>query len=146
MYFTKAQMRALWFVVLVFAAAVGYHYLSFYLRPGPLVDFNEFEQEFIRIRDSLAQTIQTDSSGLVADQSKMAGTDQSIILQRYPVNINTANRTQLQELPRIGPAMAERIITYRRENGPFTSPEDLMNIKGIGHKTYEKLKGLVVVE
>ncbi|MCL1917387.1 MAG: helix-hairpin-helix domain-containing protein [Peptococcaceae bacterium] len=61
------------------------------------------------------------------------------------VNINTANSSQLQRLPGVGPAIAERIIAYRTANGVFVSPEDLMNVSGIGQKTYEKLADQITV-
>ncbi len=56
------------------------------------------------------------------------------------VNINTATVEQLDTLPGIGPALAERIIQYRTENGPFEHIEDLMKVKGIGPAMFEKLK------
>lgn len=56
------------------------------------------------------------------------------------ININTANLHTLTLLPGVGPKMAERIIAYREENGPFRRPEDLMRIRGIGKKTFAKLK------
>lgn len=56
------------------------------------------------------------------------------------ININTADSTQLQELNGVGPATAEKIIDYRKQNGRFQSIEDIKNVSGIGDKTYEKLK------
>lgn len=61
------------------------------------------------------------------------------------VNINTANAEQLISLPRIGEKIAQRIIDYRKENGKFKKPADLMKVKGIGEKTFEKLKKLITV-
>lgn len=57
-----------------------------------------------------------------------------------PVNINTAGENELKKLPRIGPAMAKRIIEFRIVNGPFNSINDLMKVKGIGEKTFKKIK------
>ena len=68
---------------------------------------------------------------------------------KYPeirVNINTASRRELMLLPRIGPKMADRILAYREGNGPFRSKEEIMKVKGIGEKTFEDLKELIVVE
>lgn len=62
------------------------------------------------------------------------------------VNINTASLAELQTLPRIGPAIAQRIIDFREENGKFTKITDLLKVKGIGEKTFEGLKDLIIVE
>jgi competence protein ComEA len=57
------------------------------------------------------------------------------------VDINTAAPAALEALPGIGPALAQRIVDYREENGPFAQPEDVMNVSGIGPATFEKLEG-----
>lgn len=59
------------------------------------------------------------------------------------VNINEADAGQLSLLPRIGPALAERIVAFRDENGKFSSPADLMLVRGIGEKTMELLRPFV---
>ena len=62
-----------------------------------------------------------------------------------PININTATAPELEALPGVGPAMAARIVEYRTKNGGFKKVEDLMNVKGIGEKTFLKLKSLVTI-
>jgi len=62
------------------------------------------------------------------------------------VNINTADASQLSLLPRIGEKAAQRIIEYRTEHGPFKKATDLMQVKGIGAKTFEGLSAYVAVE
>lgn len=61
------------------------------------------------------------------------------------VNLNTADAAALETLPRIGTALAERILAWRDENGRFTSVEDLLAVPGIGEKMLESLRDLVSV-
>ena len=61
------------------------------------------------------------------------------------VNINSADASQLSLLPRVGPSVAQRIVEFRKENGPFKSPDDLMLVRGIGEKTYALIKPYVAV-
>ncbi|MDZ4167026.1 MAG: ComEA family DNA-binding protein [Coriobacteriia bacterium] len=59
------------------------------------------------------------------------------------VNINAANATELETLPGVGPATAQKIVDDREKNGPFAAPEDLMRVPGIGPKKFEALADLV---
>ena len=82
------------------------------------------------------------------------GTDYTISVQRQaaervtpeppepegPVDVNTAGLDELQRLTGIGPALAQRIIDYREEHGPFRTVEDLLEVKGIGEATLEKFR------
>lgn len=61
------------------------------------------------------------------------------------VDLNTADAAALDTLPRVGPALAERIIAWREENGRFTSVEDLLAVSGIGEKMLEALRDRVRV-
>jgi competence protein ComEA len=62
-----------------------------------------------------------------------------------PVNLNSASAIQLQTLPGIGASTAQRILDYRQKNGAFKKTEELMNVKGIGEKSFLKMKSLVTV-
>jgi competence protein ComEA len=61
------------------------------------------------------------------------------------VNLNTASASQLESLPGIGAKTAQRIVEYRQKNGDFKKVEELMNVKGIGEKTFLKLKPQLTV-
>ena len=63
-----------------------------------------------------------------------------------PVNINTASQAQLEMLPGIGPALAEAILSYRTDFGPFVTTEQLMEVPGIGEKRYAAVEKLICVE
>jgi competence protein ComEA len=62
------------------------------------------------------------------------------------VNINTASTEELQTLNGIGPAKAEAIIAYREEKGGFQKKEDLLNVSGIGEKSFEKMEEAITVQ
>ena len=61
------------------------------------------------------------------------------------VNINRASVTELDALPGVGPSTAQAIVDYRTTNGPFGSPEDLLNVKGIGPAKFDAMRKLVGV-
>lgn len=61
------------------------------------------------------------------------------------IDINTADSAELQKLNGVGPATAEKIISYRESNGRFKSVEEIKNVSGIGDKTYEKIKEYIRV-
>ncbi len=73
------------------------------------------------------------SIALAEEASPAAGSQQGV------VNINTADAAQLSLLPRVGEKAAQRIIEYRTQNGPFKKTSDLMQVKGFGAKTFERL-------
>jgi competence protein ComEA len=62
-----------------------------------------------------------------------------------PLNLNTATAAELQALPGVGASTAKLIIEHRQKNGGFKKIEELMNIKGIGEKSFLKLKPMVTV-
>jgi competence ComEA-like helix-hairpin-helix protein len=69
-----------------------------------------------------------------------------VLPARNSIDINTATKSQLMNLPGIGASFAERIIEYRKIHGAFASANDLSNIKGIGKKKLEKLRPFVRVK
>ena len=80
---------------------------------------------------------------LVPLAEAMAG--QQSAAGKAKVNINSAGLNELQALPRIGPKIAQRILDFRKEHGPFKRVEELMKVKGIGEKMFGSLKDLITV-
>ncbi len=70
----------------------------------------------------------------------------ALIQQARQININQATAEELERLPEIGPTMARRLVEYRQQHGQFHSPEDVLNVPGIGPKTLEAIREYVVVE
>lgn len=83
-----------------------------------------------------------DDSGLPENTTTGAGE----VLGATVININTASEKELMTLSGIGQAKAQQIIQYREENGLFDTPEDLMNVSGIGEKSFETLKDSIKVK
>ena len=75
-----------------------------------------------------------------ADDTKSAATPTGV------VNINTADVAQLSLLPRVGAKAAQRIIDYRNQHGAFAKTSDLMQVKGIGDKSFQRLSSYLTVE
>ena len=73
-------------------------------------------------------------------------TGQSEPLGDGKIDINNATVVQLDMLPGIGEVIAQRIIDYREENGPFTKIEDIKNVSGIGDKKFEQIKEYIKVD
>jgi len=67
------------------------------------------------------------------------------VAEKAAINLNTATLDQLETLPGIGRKVAERILEHRAKSGGFKKIEELMNVKGIGEKSFLKLKPLVSV-
>lgn len=83
-----------------------------------------------------------DDSGLPENTTTGAGEASGATV----ININTASEQELMTLSGIGQAKAQQIIQYREENGLFDTPEDLMNVSGIGEKSFETLKDSIKVK
>ena len=87
------------------------------------------------------------SSFILADGHAGEAKPEMMMLEPMTVNINSASSEDLAvHLKGIGLKTAQAIIDYRNENGDFSSPEDIMNVKGIGEHTFETNKDMIVVK
>jgi competence protein ComEA len=99
------------------------------------VELSDQQQVYVPRKDEEGTAVALPGDG-VTDPSGVTGAT---------VNINRASIAELDTLPGIGPAIAQRIVDYRTEHGDFSAPEDIMNVKGIGPATFEKLKDQITV-
>jgi competence protein ComEA len=76
----------------------------------------------------------------------MALVSVSLAQDAEKININKASAVALTQLNRIGPKLSERIVEYREKHGPFERPEDIMQVRGIGPKTFELNKDRIITE
>ena len=83
-----------------------------------------------------------------ADTSQTSGEEKGSLVATgdQKVNINTADVTTLTTLKGVGPQLAERITAFRKNNGPFAKAEDLMQVKGVGEKIFERNKEIIAVK
>jgi competence protein ComEA len=81
------------------------------------------------------------SAAMAADSAPVTATPITGI-----VNLNTADAAQLAMLPRVGAKAAQRILDYRKEHGSFKKTSDLMQVKGFGEKSFERLSAYVTVD
>ena len=85
-------------------------------------------------------------SAMVLSLSPVAfAQDKAPAADKPAVNLNTATVAQLETLPGVGRATAQRIIEYREKSGGFKKIEELMNVRGIGEKSFLKLKPMIAV-
>jgi len=83
--------------------------------------------------------------GATAEEPAQGSSDAATGTVGGLVDLNRADASVLDTLPRIGPALAERIVAWREDNGRFTSVDDLLSIPGIGEKIVDGLRDLVRV-
>ena len=76
----------------------------------------------------------------------MAVVSVSLAQEAEKININNASAVELTQLKRIGPKLSERIVEYREKHGPFELPGDIVQVRGIGPKTFELNKDRITTE
>ena len=98
----------------------------------PNVNDNDVEKQSYIINDSGNNIVEYLNSNASVNKNSL-------------ININTANQTELETLPGIGPSIALKIINYRNENGKFKSIDDIKSVSGIGDSKFENIKNLICI-
>ncbi len=134
----------LWVVAaLVWAAVIGADVTSWRREADTLAT----DVEPAHRQDSAKANVAGAPGDTVRDRSETAGADVDTARPPAPardcIDVNAAGLEKLQELPRIGPVLAQRLIDYREAHGRFPDIESLRQVKGIGPATVEKLRGRV---
>ncbi|MEK7202124.1 MAG: helix-hairpin-helix domain-containing protein [Patescibacteria group bacterium] len=131
--------------VLVMLVVAGSSFLL-----GTSVNNKTGQQSTIVESDTPTQSVISDISSTLQNPTPTSSTASSDTTATATpttgiVNINTASVSELDTLPGIGPAYANAIINYRTTNGPFIRIEDIEKVKGIGPKTFEKMKSRITI-
>lgn len=95
---------------------------------------------------SISEEVETNTEHMpTKDHTERLLPQEATATESGRINLNTATLEELDALPGVGPSTAQNIITYRETYGGFAAPEEIMNVKRIGEKTYEKLKDYISV-
>ncbi|MFU8812876.1 MAG: phospholipase D-like domain-containing protein, partial [Balneolaceae bacterium] len=120
---------------------------------GEWVPFYRQHSDSVEVFQQLERAARTDSVGMWTEPERVNekiarvsidGDEEEAVT--FPININTADAQTLQALSGIGPAFSERIVEYRLENGGFNTVEELINVRGIGPATMDRLRPFVTVD
>ena len=135
-------------VLLLAAAAVTAVVLTRLYSARPL----EFYQVTVEATPALAavssqaQPTQEPAGETIPVEKDTSSEGPQEVLVEKSVNLNTATLEELDLLPGVGPAIAQRIIDYREQNSGFYDIEEIMEVSGIGEKTFAKLEPYITVE
>lgn len=145
--FTKNETKVILFVITVLVTGFSIKFYKQVLNsPSVRFDYTAEDSVFKSLSDGKIKTdkIRTSTDSLNTNTittNESESNDSNGIL-----NINTATRSELIDLPGVGESTADKIIAYRDRNKKFNKPEDIMKISGIGKKKFDKLKSHIKAE
>jgi comEA protein len=102
--------------------------------PDRIEDFGVVQGAVTPAAEVTGASEEADTAAATPDTARTAGD---------LIDLNRATAGDLERLPRVGPALARRIVEHRDQHGPFRRVEDLRRVKGIGEKTLERLRPMV---
>jgi competence protein ComEA len=157
---TTAEQIAILITVAIIAFMAGYYVRSATFHAALVVEPEYGTATIVAESSQVALEAETTPSPSLAVAAAVAAQETAQAVSQEPVesvettetadssglvNLNTAGLEELETLPGIGPVLAQRIIDYREANGDFQSTMDLINVSGIGEKTYAKIADYVEV-
>jgi comEA protein len=143
--FTRNEIKVLLFLASTFLIGLGIRWYQGTTRT-PIAIPNQFDYSTSDsiFRERSKNAVDPPSGTFATAQPVLPGKKSP--LKPHSININTATRSQLKQLPGIGEKFADRIIHYRTERGRFHSVQELMNVSGIGTKKLERLRPYITVQ
>jgi comEA protein len=161
--FTKNETKVLLFIIIVLVSGFSIKYIKYlsFNANNPVFDYTKTEELFKKLSrgslnnissdsvenntdNNLKQKLQTTEDSLKTKGKKKSKKEENLKLKS--ININTATKEILITLPGVGESTAEKIIKYRETHNGFKKIENIMKVKGIGKKKFEKLKDYIFVE
>jgi len=139
--FTRSEILVILFLVATFLCGLGVRWYSNTVSPevAPRFDYSQLDSIFEA--RSQAHEVLSPAEGRPTDRTSV----RKLSSPGTHIDINTAVKEDLMRLPGIGAALADRVIAYRDENGPFASVNDLAHVRGIGKKKLDRLRIFAVV-
>ncbi|MFN0158385.1 MAG: ComEA family DNA-binding protein [Bacteroidota bacterium] len=146
--FTKNELRVILLLSSTFLVglAVRWYATTHEAHPGAVgpFDYSESDRQFAERSKRLAELALPPQTEQPKAQASLSKPESPPMLGS--ININTATKAQLMQLPGIGEQYAERIIIHREDFGLFASVDDLRKVKGIGKKRLEKMRPFITLE
>lgn len=134
--FTPTESKVVFFLMVMFLIGLG---VKIFTSGQPAIRHFDYSVSDSIFSARSAQKIPAESVHVRETTVMESSLGAPVKPEPRPVNINTASKEDLIALPGIGETMAERIILYREEHGPFRSVDDLLNVRGIGRKKLERI-------
>ena len=130
---TRTERRVILFLAITLLAGAGIRVYQTAFPSAPQFDYHASDSTFAAL-------------GVVPEDSTAGASKEGLEEGSGKLNINTATKQQLLDLPSIGEVTAERILAYRAENGKFSSIDELRAIKGMSKKKIENLRPLLTIQ